>query len=288
MIRVIHVMRNITDRKINEEMLRLSEEKYRGIFNNAMEAMFQTTEDGKFISVNPAAAKMLGYSSPEEVIDRATNIAKQVYVNPDDRKKVLNQAMNLVGLRNHIVEFKRIDGKHIWVSMSLRAVRKVDGSLAYFDGMAQDITESKLSRDKLMESEEKYSTVINNANESIIVAQDGMLKFVNPKVSEVLEYTSEEMVSRPFIEFIFPEDRKMVGGNYLKRLRGEEVPSSYDFRIVCKSGKIKWFQINAVLIQWEGRPASLNFLAEITERKNAEQALKEKNEREAKLFEKYA
>jgi len=123
------------------------------------------------------------------------------------------------------------------------------------------------------ESEEKYRILVENANEVILVAQDGVFKFVNPKTMEVTGYSEEELISKPFLDLIHSDDREMVAERYLKRLRGEELPNVYSFRIIDKDGNIKWVDINAVLIDWEGKPATLNFLSDITHRKHLEEEL---------------
>ncbi|MFH1050631.1 MAG: PAS domain S-box protein [bacterium] len=142
-----------------------------------------------------------------------------------------------------------------------------------------ELDEIKIIESALRESEEKYRTLIDNANEAIIVAQDNKLRFVNPKTEIITGYSSEELTSKPFLEFIHPGDRNLVGSNYLKRLRNEEIPNHYQFRIINKSGEEIWLEISAVLIQWQGKPATLNFLTDITERKEIEEALKENEEK---------
>jgi PAS domain S-box-containing protein len=139
----------------------------------------------------------------------------------------------------------------------------------------EDITERKRAEEALKESEEKYRLLVENAAEAIFVAQDGMLKFTNRNTTEMIGYSKEELISKPFQEFIHPDDRGLVLDRHLKRLEGHGLPSVYPFRIVNKSGNVKWVELNAVLITWEGRPATLNFLSDITERKEAEEALQE-------------
>ena len=127
---------------------------------------------------------------------------------------------------------------------------------------------------QVREAEEKYRLLVNTANETIVVIQDGMLKFVNPKTVELTGYSEEELTLRPFVHFIHPDDREMVLNNHLKRLRGETIPDVYPFRIVGKDGSTKCVEISTVLITWEGRPATLNFINDVTERKRVEERLK--------------
>jgi PAS domain S-box-containing protein len=141
-----------------------------------------------------------------------------------------------------------------------------------------DITERKQAEDALRTSEEKYRTLVENANEAIVVAQDGMLKFVNRMAGEITGYSEQELTSKPFPEFIHPEDRDMVVSRHLSRFKGDVSQSRYSFRLTTKNGSIRWVEIDVVLIDWNGKPATLNFLSDITERKRAEQELQQANQ----------
>jgi PAS domain S-box-containing protein len=127
----------------------------------------------------------------------------------------------------------------------------------------------------LRESEEKYRRLVENASEAIFVAQDGRLVFANRAASQYTGYTVHELTARPFLEFIHHDDRGMVMERYLSCLKGEEVPVTYTFRVVCKDGQILWGELTAILIDWEGKGATLNFMIPITERMRFEEALRE-------------
>ena len=142
-----------------------------------------------------------------------------------------------------------------------------------------DITEQKRIEEALRASEERCRVLVENANEAIVVAQDGLLKFFNRKALEIMGFSEEELSTKPFMDIVYPEDRAMVALRHSDRLTGREVPPVYPFRILDKKGQVRWVQINAVRIEWEGAPATLNFLTEITEQKHAEEALKESMEK---------
>ena len=135
------------------------------------------------------------------------------------------------------------------------------------------IRERKQSDDALRLSLDRYRQVVENANEAIVVAQDGRLKFVNPMTCEITGYSEDELAAIPFADLIHPDDRDLVVERHLQRLQGNDYPARYPFRVKTKDGSVKWVEIGAVLIDWEDRPATLNFFTDITERKRAEEAL---------------
>ena len=139
------------------------------------------------------------------------------------------------------------------------------------------LEEKKLKEQKekaetaVRESEKKYRTLIENASEAIIVAQDGVFKFANPRGEELYGRSKEELASKPFTYFIHEEDREIVGIRHERRLKGEEIPDTYSFRIIDKNGDIKWVELKAALFSWEGKPATLCFMTDITKRKQADE-----------------
>ena len=129
------------------------------------------------------------------------------------------------------------------------------------------------------EIEDQYRILVENAGESISIAQKGRLTFANPKTEELTGYSQPELLSKDFIEFIHPDDRSLVADRHLKRQNGEDEPSSYTFKLRHKSGKDKWVELNTVKIEWRNSPATLNFLRDITSRMEGEAAIQESEKR---------
>jgi PAS domain S-box-containing protein len=142
---------DITERKESENAIKQAEEKYRSIFENALEGIFQTTPEGHYISVNPALAHIYGYNSPEELIANITNIAQQLYVEPERR----NEFVKLMQQHNRVSGFEsrvyRQDGSIIWISENARAVWDDNGVLLYYQGFVEDITQRKQAEQLLAE-----------------------------------------------------------------------------------------------------------------------------------------
>jgi len=136
----------------------------------------------------------------------------------------------------------------------------------------------------LKQSEERYRLLIENAAECISVVQDGIIKFTNPQFSKLTGYSPEELKTVSPTDLIHPDDKKRVMEYHAKRMKGEPVSNSYALRMVDRKGNIKWLDRNITDINWEGKRAALVFDTDITERKVAELAMKESEERFRKIF----
>lgn len=136
------------------EEVRQAEEKYRSIFEHAVEGIYQSTPDGRFIAANPALAHMLGYSSSAELIGASANIEHQLYVEPQRRaelRRLLDEREVLQGFETRLY---RKDGNTIWAQMSVRAVRDASGTLLYYEGSVEDISERKRTEEELLRQRE--------------------------------------------------------------------------------------------------------------------------------------
>ena len=131
----------------------------------------------------------------------------------------------------------------------------------------------------LLALDEGSRLLLDNATEGIALIQDGTMKSVNPSLLKLTGYSEAELTSKPFIEFIHPDDRQMVAERHLVRLTGGDVPSAYSFRVADKQGESRWVEVNALPILWHGAAAVLCFLTDVTERRKAEEALKNSEQR---------
>ncbi|MEG4074761.1 adenylate/guanylate cyclase domain-containing protein [Microcoleus sp. Pol14C2] len=153
---------SLIQRKQAEELLRIAQEKYHSIVENAMEGIFQSTPSGGYLSANPALAKLYGYDSPEELMSEIKNIAQQLYVDPERRLEFVAamDAENAVsGFESMVC---RKDGRRIWVSENVRAVRDSKGELLYYEGTVSDITERKLAQEALKVQQEQSEKLLLN------------------------------------------------------------------------------------------------------------------------------
>lgn len=144
--------------------------------------------------------------------------------------------------------------------------------------LEEESIKGRQAEDALRESEERYRTVVENANEGIHIAQDERVVYMNSKLAEITGISFEEARDKPFSDFIHPDDRAMVLDRYRRRLAGESIPDAYEYRTIVKDSRVIWLNISTKKIEWNGRPATLNLLTDITARKLAEEALQERIE----------
>lgn len=144
----------IAERQRGEEALRVAEQKYHSIVENAVEGIYQSTPGGRFLSVNPALAKMYGYASPDELLHSIENIGKQIYVDPDYRERFVGHLKTHGTVQGFECQVYHRDGTTFWISEHARAVKDDKGSLLFYEGTIQDITSRKEAEEALQHAKE--------------------------------------------------------------------------------------------------------------------------------------
>jgi len=134
------------------------------------------------------------------------------------------------------------------------------------------------AEEALKKTKQHYRALIRNASEAIYVVQDGHLRMANPQLAELLGYREEELLSLSLTTMVHEDDRAMVVEQYRRRLRGEPV-LRFSFRLLRKDGSVCWVDTSGILIAWDGRPAVMVFLTDITDRKRAEESLQQNEEK---------
>lgn len=162
---------DITETKQAREALRIAEEKYRGIFENALEGIFQSTPEGKYISINPAMAKIYGYASPEEAIEQIDNIGSQVYVDPQRRGEFQLCLQQNGEVKNWQEQIYRQDKSITWIEEDTRAVYDSQGNLLYYEGIVRDISDRKRQEEELKQQLQNLIVEIDQNKRQTDVAQ---------------------------------------------------------------------------------------------------------------------
>jgi PAS domain S-box-containing protein len=272
--------KEIADRERAEAQLKESEEKYRTILETIEEAYYEVDLAGNFTFVNEAAERLLGYSKAE-----LFGMNNRQYTDGENAK-ILYKAFNTVyktGRTTKGFDWEIIskNGTRKYVEASVSLIKGQEGKPTGFRGIARDITERKLADEALRVSEEKYRLLVNNANDGIFLAQEGFIKFANPKAVQLFEYNERDLAGIPYSDLTHPEDRGLFYQGKSRSDDQEVAPGPFSLRIIPRSGKEVWVQINAVDIQWEGKPATLNFVRDISTQKRLEAQLLQAQKMEA-------
>ncbi|HEY9605820.1 MAG TPA: PAS domain S-box protein, partial [Allocoleopsis sp.] len=174
----------IAERIQMEKALRHAEEKYRSIFENAISGMFQVTSDGRYLSVNPALARMYGYSSPQDLMGKLSELDRNIHVDPNWQGEFTHAMHEYGAVFNFESQVYRQDGSIIWISENTRAVRDSTGVLLYYEGSVVDITERKIAEDRLQQSEQKLRQVLDLVPHFIFAKdKDGKFILVNRAIA---------------------------------------------------------------------------------------------------------
>ncbi len=228
---------------------------------------------GKIRVTSQVTEEMLGYQK-SELLDRDIGSILPALAE-------FNTAALLSGKSSsHETAWHSRSGQRFNVIVSVSTItNSLDNSPVGIVYAAYDITQRRQVEEALQVSEAKFRLLVDNAYEGILVAREGMLLYVNPQMIHLSGYTYEELTARPFVEFVDPDDRPLVLEHHIKRMKGEIDPEEvYSFRIVRKDGAIRWLETKGAIITWDNKPANLNLVSDITERKQAVEALRQSKE----------
>ena len=153
-LRVIGTKTDISDRKQAEWALREAEAKYRAIYDNALDGIYQSTFDGRYLTVNAALAKMYGYESPKALMSEINDISCQIYVNPERRSEFQRLIVEQDSIFGFEAEVYRRDGSTLWITETSRLVRDENGCPSYYEGIVSDISDRKLAEKQLQDAKE--------------------------------------------------------------------------------------------------------------------------------------
>jgi PAS domain S-box-containing protein len=227
------------ERKV-AEALRESQEKYRSIFRNAIEGIFQSTPEGRFIDVNPAFVRIIGYQSPKEMITGISNIGEQLYVHPEQRRELMRR-LEKGPVSNFDAQVYRKDGDIRWVSFNIRAIYDDKKDLHYLEGTVQDITERKMAQEALAMEKERLAVTLRSIGDGVITTDtEGRVVLMNKVAEELTAWSQEDAAGKPLTEIFHIVDERTLE------------PCKNPVERVIETGLIQRFTNNPMLISSDG------------------------------------
>jgi PAS domain S-box-containing protein len=259
---------------------RQAEERNRSILENSPVGIFQSTLQGRFINVNAAMARIYGYSSPTEMLESISDIARQIYIQPGER----NEYIDLFDTSDVVENFEqrnvRKDGSIFWTSTSARVVRNDNGDILYYEGFLQDITERKNAEEALRLKETRFRSLLENGLDSIsLLAADGTLIWESPSVSRILDYPHGFFLGRNIFEIMHPEDLPWIRELYGQLIQEPGGRKHQSFRLLHSNGTWCWVEAIATnMLEEPGVNAIVVNYRDISARRKAEIELQQRND----------
>jgi PAS domain S-box-containing protein len=269
----------MTDRdELEENVQRLI-----SIIDSSDDAIIGTDLNGIIVSWNYGAELGYGYS-PAEAVGKSISIIIPLECRAEFLD-VLERIKRGERLKHYETVRVRKDGTRVEVSVTVSPARNKKGEVIGASSIARDITERKHAESELRESEQRYRLVVDRTADAIMMMQDGMIKLVNPMAANMTGFSEKELLSKPFLALIHPDDRAMLGAHHQRRLKGAPLPTRYEFRLLTKDGSAKWTLVSEVITSWKEHSATLIVLTDITELKAAEDVLRKSEEKYRQLVE---
>ncbi len=284
----VGIQNDITAQKFAEEALRISEERYRRMVDTAQEGIWLFDATAKITFVNQRLADMLGYRVEEvlghsffEFMETTTIQDLQQWLASGPYCTIPEVQYTTPGVQDVALTNEKYDcclrhkeGTVLWAIISLSQIRDEQGQFIGALGMMIDITQRKQTEAALQESENKFRSLTEQMAAAIIIYQGEQIIYVNSAVVAMTGYTSVELLEMKFWEFVHPEFQTLVKERGLARQRGEILPSRYEIKFLTKTGEARWLDLTAYVIEYQGKTAVLITAFDVTERKQAEQILR--------------
>ncbi|MDY7013682.1 MAG: adenylate/guanylate cyclase domain-containing protein, partial [Cyanobacteriota bacterium] len=281
---VLYLANDITDRVAVQNALARTEARYRSIFENAAEGIFQAAPDGRYVSVNPALVRMYGYEAPEELMSSITHIDPKIYVDAADRDKFLELMEHAGVISNLEYRIYRRDGNIIWVSENARAVKNKQDCLVYYEGTIEDITQRKEIEAELRQQRQYLRLVLDNIPQQVFWKDvNSVFLGCNKNWADAAELGSpEEAIGKTDYDFLPVEaaeffrtvDRRIIATNRpeYNSIQTKQKPDI--------DGKPIWLDVSKIPIHDEEGNAIgiLGVIEDITLRKMAEEKRQEAEE----------
>lgn len=267
---ILSVSNDITEKKLSEKKLITAKKLIQDFIDNSPSVIYLADADGKIILVNKQF-EIVTDSVKEKILgkERDSFLPKDIAeMHRANDIEVIN-SKKAISFEEENIER---DGKHSYISLKFPLIDD-EGKVYAVGGVSTDITERKLTEERLRESEEKFRVLTESTSAAIFIFKGEQFRYLNPFAETLTGYPKEELINRRFWEIVHPDYRNLIRERGIARQRGEAVASRYEFKIVTKAGEERWVDFTAGLINFEGGPSGIGTAIDITEQKRAEEQL---------------
>jgi len=266
-----------------EEALRISETRYRTFVEILKDIVFTIDTEGRFTYLNPQIEKVTGYRVEELLGREFTDILSPQYKEATLDK--FNRGISGEDVPIYETDILSKAGEPISMELNVRTLRDDEGRPIGRIGVGRDITGRKKVKQALKESEEKFRVLAESSPTAIMLYQDNMWIYANPAAEKICGYSESELKKMHFWDIVHPDYRKLVQQRGESRQKGMDAEKRYEFKILSKEGKELWVDLSGSQTMYGGRPAGIITVIDINDRKLAEQALSESEEKYRTILE---
>lgn len=258
------------ERQRAERKLSEAEERWQGLFERSLDWIFICDFEGRFLDANEAALSRLGYDRTE-----IRSVTFWTLLRPEDVARAQRALQEAIagGTQGHRYVLRRKDGCEVVVEVSASVVH-ADGKPWAVQGIARDITERERAEEKLRESEQRFRIMVEQSIAGFYVIGDGTFRYVNPRMAKIFGYSAPaEVIGLPPAQLVAEHDRAFVADNIRRRLTGDVESLSYTFTGLRKDGTTADVGVHGSRLTFQGRPAIMGLLQDISDRKGAERKI---------------
>jgi PAS domain S-box-containing protein len=267
---------DITDQKKEHQDLERTKNLMEKTFNSLRDAIFLVDPETRHIvNCNRAAEKIFGFSE-QEMTGSDTRILHSDQNTYETFRSDSEARLNQGEPFHRVIPMKKKDGTAITADVTVTPVNDLLGWKKGVVSVVRDISEKIAAEKALQVSEEKYKNLLHHTNESVVVTQNNRIAFCNPQVQKMTGYPLEELIGFPFDPFIHPDDLARIK-HIITSLLNKQPDSQTDveFRIFDAENTVRWFRSNAAALEWNGQPAVLSMISDVTDQKHLEQKNRE-------------
>jgi PAS domain S-box-containing protein len=266
------VFANALEHKRVEESLRLSEEKYRTLFEESKDVVFISTPEGTFADINPVGVELFGYSSKEELLQVHV---RDLYVVPDSREDFLRSIDEKGYVKDYESILKRKDGQRIIVLETTTAIRDGTGRVLGYRGIIRDVTEQRQAEEVRLRLEQRFHIVWDESADGLrLTDEQGSMVMVNNAFSKLVGKPRQDLEGEPISAIYGREQQESTLFEYQERFANHLVPQHLEGEITLWSGKKGWFEVSNSFLEIEGQPTLLlSTFRDVTQRKRLEAQL---------------
>lgn len=263
-------LHNVTESKRMQKALLESEKKYRELTEMLPQTVYELDANGNVVYFNHTGYDQFGIEKSD------IGSPAYLFISPEQRGQMMQNIQKTITERKTTFGNKYTavcKNGETFPAMTFAAPIVSEDKVIGIRGLILDMSENEAMEKALRESEEKYRTLIDKATDGIVITQNGLIKFSNPAMCSMMQYAQEELLEQPYLNYVVPDDQKIMVDYHKRRMDGENFTSIYRSRFIPKDEKIITMELNARTSEYNGQPAAFIIIRNITERLKIEQEL---------------